>query len=378
MRFFYLVFCQSNALLRAFFIGEIMNETYMKRAIELANQATILVAPNPKVGAVIVKDGRIIGEGYHQQFGGPHAEVHAFNHATEDVFGASMYVTLEPCSHEGKTPACAKKIIEKGIKEVYIGSLDPNPLVAGKGVQMLKDAGIKVHVGLLEETSHSLNPHFFYYITQKTPYVMLKMAQTLDGKFATQLKHSKWITDEHARHDVHVLRQQYQAILVGINTVLEDNPLLTVRLSDVKKQPIRVVLDTHGRIPLDANVLNDQATTIVFTYDMSEDKASSIKKMGHTCQHVSLKNGVLDLHEVLIILGQQQISSVLVEGGKSIYENFLNAQLAQAITMYIAPKLIGGTFGLTHLNIDWMDHAITLHNVQYDIIHDQIKLTATL
>lgn len=355
-----------------------MKEMYMKRAIELANQANILVAPNPKVGALIVKNGRIIGEGYHQQFGGPHAEIHAFNQATEEVVGASMYVTLEPCSHEGKTPACAKKIIEKGIKEVYIGSLDPNPLVAGKGVQMLKDAGIKVHIGLLETQAKALNPHFFHYITHQTPYVMLKMAQTIDGKFATDSKHSKWITDEHARKDVHQLRQNYQAILVGINTVLEDNPLLTVRLSNVNKQPIRIILDSHGKIPLSSNVLNQDAKTIVFTYDMSKEKASKIESLGHQCHYIGAREGHLNLNEVLTVLGKQQISSLLVEGGKSIYESFINEKLAQAITIYIAPKLVGGTFGLTHLNIDTMNEAIPLKDVHYDIIFDQIKITATL
>ena len=248
-----------------------MNDVYMNKALELAEKGGLNVKPNPLVGAVIVKNNQIIGEGYHQEYGQAHAEINAFLNAKEDVTGATMYVTLEPCSHEGKTGSCAKKIIEKGIREVFVATLDPNPLVAGKGIQMLKDAGIQVHLGISQEQSNVMNQHFYHYITQNKPFVLLKMALTLDGKYATDAMDSSWITNEASRLDVHHTRSKYQAIMVGLNTVIQDDPKLNIRLGNYTgKQPIRVILDPRGDVPINSKVIQDELETWIITSLMPE------------------------------------------------------------------------------------------------------------
>lgn len=216
---------------------------YMKQAFNLAIKGEGFVNPNPLVGAVIVKNGKVIGKGYHKAFGHVHAEVDAIQNATEDVAGSTMFVTLEPCSHHGKQPPCAFKLIEKGIKEVYIANLDPNPLVYKQGVKVLEDAGIKVHYGILDELGLKVNDIFFHYITTKRPFVAMKYAMTLDGKLATKDFDSKWITNEKSRKYVHDLRNKYSAILVGVNTIIKDDAKLDVRRSKKSKNPVRIILD---------------------------------------------------------------------------------------------------------------------------------------
>jgi diaminohydroxyphosphoribosylaminopyrimidine deaminase/5-amino-6-(5-phosphoribosylamino)uracil reductase len=354
-------------------------ENFMRRALELAQKADEKVKSNPKVGAVIVKHGQVIGEGYHQAFGSHHAEIHAFLNAQDALEGAEMYVTLEPCSHHGKTPSCAQAIIEKGIKKVYVATLDPNPLVSGKGIEMLKNAGIEVEVGMLKEESDALNQDFYHYITQKRPYITLKMALTLDGKYATHLKDSKWITSPLAREDVHKERSHYQAILVGIQTILEDDPSLNVRLGgEVVKTPIRIILDTHGKIPLHAKVCHEDGLTYVMTCHMSVEKSNALNALGVKVIYVKENEGHIDLGDMLDKLYELNIKSLLVEGGKTVHESFLKEKLAQKVIAYIAPKIVGGHYGINSPLVDYMTDAITLKNVRYEIIDQHIKIKGDL
>lgn len=353
-----------------------MNENYMNKALELAKKGGLNVKPNPLVGAVIVKNNQIIGEGYHQEYGQPHAEINAFLNAKEDVKGATMYVTLEPCSHEGKTGSCAKKIIEKGIKEVYIATLDPNPLVSGKGIKMLKDAGIEVHLGISQEQSDEMNQHFYHYITQNKPYVLLKMALTLDGKYATNSMDSSWITNEVSRLDVHHTRSNYQAIMVGINTVIQDDPKLNIRLENyIGKQPIRIVLDPKGEVPIMSKLIQDENETWIITSLMAEEKRNQIEHLGNRVITIKSNNDVIDLESLLVQLRKLGIQNIMVEGGKTLHESFIREKLFDEIQAYVAPKFIGGTLTLQHLNISTMSEALELKDVSFQIFDNNIKIT---
>ncbi|MGO4888280.1 bifunctional diaminohydroxyphosphoribosylaminopyrimidine deaminase/5-amino-6-(5-phosphoribosylamino)uracil reductase RibD [Anaerobacillus sp. MEB173] len=315
---------------------------YMKLALELASSAKGQTTPNPLVGAVVVKDNQIAGMGAHLKAGEPHAEVHALRMAGEKAEGATIYVTLEPCSHHGRTPPCADLVIESGIKRVVIASTDPNPKVAGKGIAKLKDAGIDVEVGLLKEEANELNRVFFHYIATKKPFVTLKSATSLDGKIATVTGESKWITGELAREDVHYLRHQHDAILVGVGTVIADNPSLTTRLLNGGKNPIRIILDHQLRTPLDASVVTDsQAPTWFITSQQAPaEKIAALKEMGMTVHQ--LNSSVIDVNKMLEVLGANGISSLLVEGGAKVNGSFLLSRAVNQVITYIAPKLIGG------------------------------------
>lgn len=353
-----------------------MNEVYMNKALELAEKGGLNVKPNPLVGAVIVKNNQIIGEGYHQQYGQAHAEIQAFLDAKEDVTGATMYVTLEPCSHEGKTGSCAKKIIEKGIKEVYVATLDPNPLVAGKGIQLLKEAGIQVHLGISQEQSDVMNQHFYHYITQNKPYILLKMALTLDGKYATDSMDSSWITNEASRLDVHHTRSKYQAIMVGLNTVIQDDPKLNIRLENYEgKQPIRIILDPKGDVPIISKVIQDEFETWIITSFMPEEKRNQIENLGNRVIYIKHKNEVIDLEHLLNQLHELGIQNIMVEGGKTLHESFLREKLFDEIQAYVAPKFIGGTQTLQHLNISTINEALELKDVSIQIFENNVKIT---
>lgn len=323
-----------------------MDIKYMKRALELAKKGIGYTNPNPLVGAVIVKDGRIIGEGYHEIYGGHHAEVNAFENAVEDVEGATMYVTLEPCSHYGKTPPCANKIVEKGIKKVVVALEDPNPEVSGKGIKILKDNGIEVVTGVLEEESRRLNEIFLKYITTKLPFCILKTAMTLDGKIAAYTGDSKWITNEESRKFVHNLRHRVSAIMVGIGTIIRDNPLLNTRLqSGSGSDPIRVVVDTKARIPLEANVLNmkSNAKTIIATTELAQkEKIKELEYMGAEIITTPLKDNRVDLEYLMKALGERKIDSVLLEGGSELNYSAMEAGIIDKVNAFIAPKFIGG------------------------------------
>lgn len=320
-----------------------LRETYMLRAIELAKLATGKTNPNPLVGAVIVKEDRIIGEGYHRQIGDLHAERHALSQVTESPEGATIYVTLEPCCHYGKQPPCTQALIDAGIKKVVVGSKDPNPLVAGKGVAALRAAGIEVVEDYMEKECDAINPVFFHYIQTKLPYIALKYAMTADGKIATVTGKSQWITNQKAREHTHCLRNYYKGILVGIGTVLADNPTLTCRLEH-GRNPIRIVCDTHLRIPLDCNLVKtiNEAPLIIAYYSGDAQKIDALTKAGATLLVVSEKNGHINLKELCQSLGEMSIDGILVEGGGEIHASFLEHQLVNRIYTYIGGKIFGG------------------------------------
>ena len=354
----------------------------MARALELAQKGIGYVNPNPLVGAVIVKDGKIIGEGYHEAYGLNHAEINAFNHANTALEGATMYVSLEPCAHFGKTPPCAQAIVDKKIKEVYIASVDPNPLVAGKGIEILKNAGIKVHVGLLDEENKRLNKVFFKYINEKMPYVLLKNAMSLDGKIATKTGDSKWISNEKSRAYVHGLRHRFQAIMVGANTVIKDNPLLTTRLNNYAgRNPIRIVIDIEGITPLESHLLltANQIKTIVVTTPLCDDKKlKQMTSMGAETIVLSNENQRINLKELMKILSNKGIDSILLEGGGMLSAAALEAGIVDEITTFIAPKVIGGLTAMSPiggLGIDHMHEAIKLKVIEYKWFDDDIMIS---
>lgn len=321
-----------------------MDEKYMRQALGLAKKGLGFTHPNPPVGAVIVKDGTVIGSGYHHQAGMPHAEVEAFNSLEESAEGATIYVTLEPCCHEGRTPPCTKRIIEEKIGRVVIGSTDPNPKVAGKGLEQLEEAGIEVCSGVLEKQTDHLIRCFRKHILRSRPYVFLKMAMTLDGKIANKQGESKWITNEKSRKYVHVLRHQMDAIMVGTNTALNDNPFLTVRLENTKRQPDRVIIDMHGRVPLFANCFMSHAGEKIYVVisssipevikDQYRDQGLELIEMDPTEAHSNL-------HFLMIKLAQLGISSLLVEGGSALAGSFVKEELVDEMLLFIAPKMIG-------------------------------------
>ena len=328
------------------------DQEYMLRAIQLAKKGEGWTNPNPMVGAVIVKDGRIIGEGYHKKCGELHAERNAIASLTESAEGATIYVTLEPCCHYGKTPPCTEAIIEQKIKKVVIGSRDPNPKVAGKGAQILRESGITVVQDFMREECDCLNPVFFHYITTKTPYVVMKYAMTLDGKIATKTGASKWITGEPARQEVQHMRHRYMGIMAGIGTVLADDPMLNVRVEGWKS-PVRIVCDSSLRIPLDSQIVRSakEYRTIV-AYAGREENEEITEKITKKIEQLHAKGvdticcpdekGQIDLKKLMTYLGNEGIDSILLEGGGTLNDSALRAGIVKEVHCFIAPKLFGG------------------------------------
>ena len=316
---------------------------YMRRAIELAACGAGWTAPNPMVGAVIVKDGRIIGEGYHRRFGGLHAEREAITSLTESAEGATIYVTLEPCCHHGHQPPCTDAILENKIARVVIGSRDPNPLVAGKGAAILREHGVEVTEDFLREECDALNPEFFRYITSKLPYAVVKYAMTLDGKIASRTGASKWITGETAREHVHRMRGRYAAILAGIGTVLADDPMLNCRVPGAH-QPVRIAVDSTLQIPLTSKLVQTarEYPLIVACAVAWEEKIRKLEEAGAQVWVLPGEDGRVDLRALLAKLGEQQISSVLAEGGGEIHESLLRTGYVNHVMAYVAPMLMGG------------------------------------
>ncbi len=315
----------------------------MERAIELAKRARGFTSPNPMVGAVIVKDGRVIGEGYHERCGELHAERNALASLTESAEGATIYVTLEPCCHYGKTPPCTEAIIEHKLAKVVIGSRDPNPLVSGKGAAILRKAGIEVVEDFMREECDAINPIFFHYITTKRPYVAMKYAMTMDGKIATRTGASRWITGEAARNHVQTLRHAYKGIMVGIGTVLADNPMLNCRMQG-GIDPVRIVCDTHLRIPMDCQIVQtaDTIETILATSTNEKEKIDQLIKKGVQILQIPEKDGCIDLNLLMQTLGEKGIDSILLEGGGRLNDSFLREKLIQKAYVYLAPKIFGG------------------------------------
>ena len=345
---------------------------YMKRALELAKNGIGYTNPNPLVGSVIVKDGKIIGEGCHEKYGGAHAEINAFKNASQDVGGDQMYVTLEPCSHYGKTPPCAQAIVKKGIKKVIVAMEDPNPEVSGKGIQILRDHGIEVVTNVMKEESTVLNEIFIKYITTQLPFGILKTAMTLDGKIATRTGDSKWITGESSRAYVHQLRHRVAGIMVGIGTIIQDNPFLNTRLKEGGgSDPVRIIADTYARTPLDANILNNisKADTIIATTELADrEKLKKIEDKGAKIIITPLEKQGVDLRYLMKKLGEKKIDSVLIEGGSTINYAALEAQIVDKVYAFIAPKLIGGSTAKTPIGgagRSFMREAISLKGVRW-------------
>jgi diaminohydroxyphosphoribosylaminopyrimidine deaminase/5-amino-6-(5-phosphoribosylamino)uracil reductase len=318
---------------------------YMELALTIARSTRGRTWPNPMVGAVVVNDGNIVGMGAHLRAGTPHAEVHALEMAGEAARGGTLYVTLEPCSHYGRTPPCADRVIESGVKRVVIAMLDPNPRVSGRGVERLRNAGIEIEVGLCEEEARQMNEVFVHYITTRRPFVIMKTAMTLDGKIATASGDSRWVTGDLARLEVHRLRDRVDAILVGIGTVLADDPELTTRLPEGGKNPLRVIVDTSLRIPDEARVLDTKTarTVIACGEDADDSRERMLREKGVEIIRMPVVDGKVNLKALMEELGRREIASILVEGGAEINGSLLSAGLIDQVMTFIAPKLIGGT-----------------------------------
>ena len=359
----------------------VTDQDYMMRAIMLAKKGEGWTNPNPMVGAVIVKDNRIIGEGYHTRYGELHAERNAIASLNESAEGATLYVTLEPCCHYGKTPPCTEAILEQKIKKVVIGSRDPNPKVAGKGAKILREAGVMVVEDFMREECDALNPVFFHYITTREPYVVMKYAMTLDGKIATKTGASKWITAETARTQVQHMRHRYMGIMAGIGTVLADDPMLNVRIEGLKS-PVRIICDSKLRIPLDSKIVKSakEYRTIV-AYAETENiktKTEALQAMGvETIFCPDIKKQV-DLKQLMEYLGNENIDSILLEGGGTLNDSALRAGIVQEVQVFIAPKIFGGQGSRTPVDgvgIEIPSQAVTLKCTDICQIGEDIKIT---
>lgn len=323
---------------------------YMQKALSLAKKAKGFTSPNPCVGAVVVKDGIIVGQGYHRKAGSPHAEVEALDDAGPNAAGATLYVTLEPCHHFGKTPPCTHKIMGSNIKKVVVGCKDPNPFVGGGGIRYLKENGIEVVSGVLEEDAETLIEDFIWYVkNDKKPFVILKTASTLDGRTATRTGDSKWITGNASRAFVHQIRHEADAILIGSGTLHSDNPSLTARIEGVEtRDPARIILDTHLTIKENAQVLTQtsKAKTIMVTHAGAPvEKRARLEEQGVQVLDVGLKDNRLDLQELMIKLGQMPFLSVLIEGGGTVAGAALRAGIVNKLLLFMAPRIMGGSDG---------------------------------
>jgi diaminohydroxyphosphoribosylaminopyrimidine deaminase / 5-amino-6-(5-phosphoribosylamino)uracil reductase len=354
---------------------------YMNLALNMAKGTTGQTSPNPMVGAVLVKNHQIIGIGTHIQAGESHAEVHAIQMAGKKAKGATLYITLEPCSHCGKTPPCADLIIRSGLKKVYVATVDPNPQVSGRGIKRMEMAGIEVEVGLQQQEAREINKVFFHYTKTGLPYVTLKTAVSLDGKIATVTGESKWITGELAREDVHHHRHMHDAILVGVNTVLKDDPVLTTRLKSGGKNPIRIIMDTNLRTPLNSKVVTDRnsPTYIVTGNNCNVKKVEQLNHLG--IKIIKMTRPTIIISEMLKILGDQGITSLFVEGGAKIHGSFMKERVFQQVITYIAPKLIGGDCAPTAfggIGIEKIDDVPSLNFKHIDKIGNDIRIIAEL
>ena len=325
------------------------DEHFMRMALALAKKGQGYTSPNPMVGAVIVKDSKVIGSGYHQSFGEAHAEVNAIEEAGSQAKGATLYVNLEPCNHTGKTPPCSLKILEVGIKRVVMAMEDPNT-IAGGGAVFLKEHGVEVLAGVCEATAKKLNEAFIKYVTKKRPFVLLKCAATLDGRIATRSGDSKWVTGDKARKFVHQLRHAVDAILVGIGTIHADDPRLTTRLdSDSGRDPVRIVLDTHLSISPDARILqldSNSDTILVTGSTVTEAKKKRVVKAGVRLLEQPVKNGQIDLKSLMVGLGSMGITSLLVEGGSHVIASAIRSGIIDKALFFYAPKILGGDDGI--------------------------------
>jgi diaminohydroxyphosphoribosylaminopyrimidine deaminase / 5-amino-6-(5-phosphoribosylamino)uracil reductase len=370
------------------------NSDYMRLALRLARRGYGTTSPNPMVGAILVKNGKVIGSGWHHRAGEPHGEIEAILDATKrgnKTKGSTLYVTLEPCSTHGRTPPCTDAILDAGINHVIIGATDPNPQHRGKAFQILRRAGIKVTAGVLADECAELNEAFNHWIVHRTPFVTVKSAMTLDGKIATASGESKWITSEKARAHAMKLRQGADAILVGINTILADDPSLTVRSLKSKDQSLksvgdhqlrRIILDSRARAPLNAKVINDefaQLTTLVITRSAPAKRVSELSKRANVIVSPGSSRSGIDLRWLLGRLGSENVTSLLVEGGGEVNASFLLQSLAQRVAFFYAPKILGGRDSIRAVagkGVVRLDQAIKLSSVDYRTLGPDLLLTA--
>ncbi|MFH1640942.1 MAG: bifunctional diaminohydroxyphosphoribosylaminopyrimidine deaminase/5-amino-6-(5-phosphoribosylamino)uracil reductase RibD [Candidatus Omnitrophota bacterium] len=350
------------------------HEYYMNLALRLALKAQGKTSPNPMVGALLVKNGKVVGRGYHQKAGAPHAEVAALDDAGEKSKGACLYVTLEPCVHFGKTPPCVNRIIKSGIKEVVIGMLDPNPLNNGKGIKILKEHKIKVQVGFLEERLKKINEVFIKYITKRIPFVTVKVGQSLDGKIASKTGDSKWITSDKSRAYAHRLRRNYDAIMVGVNTVLRDNPTLDTWFYD--SHPVKIIVDSQLSISADVNIFSKNSQVIIATLHNlpgQETENRKILALKAKILEIKEKEGQVNLKDMMKKLAQLEISNILVEGGGTLIGSFFDEGLVDKVMFFISPKIIGGKEALSSVmgrGISRIDKAVKLKGVRFKKIGD--------
>lgn len=346
------------------------DEQFMARAIELAGKGRGFVEPNPLVGAVVVRGSKVIGEGYHSSFGGLHAEIVALSAAAGDTGGATLYVSLEPCSTRGKTPPCTDEIIKVGVKRVVIGTLDEDPANAGRAEGILRQAGIEVDVGVLESEAREVNRFFFKAVTTGLPYVTAKWAMSLDGKIATRRGDSKWITCDSSRKTAHVLRAEHQAVLVGIRTILADDPLLTVR-NVSGENPIRIIVDSRGRLPAGFKIIRtaDEVETILAVGpDADEKNLSALREKGIEVLHVPDSDYVVNLEALMKILVERGIQSVMIEGGGRVLGAAFDVRLIDEVHVFISPMIIGGEsayVAVAGVGSGSVAGALTLRDVKY-------------
>ncbi|WP_278279239.1 bifunctional diaminohydroxyphosphoribosylaminopyrimidine deaminase/5-amino-6-(5-phosphoribosylamino)uracil reductase RibD [Syntrophomonas palmitatica] len=355
---------------------------YMQRALELAAMAMGRTSPNPVVGAVIVKDGIIVGEGYHRQAGTPHAEIHALREAGEAARGSDVYVSLEPCSHYGRTPPCADALVKAGIKRAVIATVDPNPRVMGRGIKILQKAGIEVKTGILQNEAQKLNEFFFKYIRTGRPFVTVKTAMTLDGKIAASSGDSRWVSGEDSRRHVHELRNIYDAIMLGIGSVLKDDPQLNTRLdTDDTRDPLRVIIDRCLQIPLNSKIIQSsqsQATIIFCGTGASTAKAEEIRQAGAEVICLETNTDMIPLDKVLDELGHRGILSLLVEGGAQINANLIENKLADKYLAFVAPKIAGGNKAPSPVGgrgVEFMNDAVMLCDIEYRFFEKDILIS---
>jgi len=357
-------------------------ETFMLHALDLARSALGRTSPNPAVGAVIVREGKIVGEGFHPKAGEPHAEVFALQQAADLAAGADIYVTLEPCSHRGRTGPCTRALVVAGIKRVFVGTIDPNPLVAGRGIKHLQKAGIEVQVGLCGADCKKLIAPFAWHIVKGTPYTLYKAAMTLDGQLATHTGDSRWVSGETSRQRVHLLRDQVDAIMVGVETIIADDPQLTTRLPQGGHDPLRVVVDSRLRIPLKSQIVQHQSlasTLIATTSQALPDSISRLQNAGCEVLVLPEADGRVSLPDLWRELGCRNIQHLLLEGGRTLATAALNAGLINRLQVYIAPKLLGGV-GLSGLfageGRSLMKDALPLEDMIIEKVGEDLLLTA--
>ena len=353
---------------------------YMSRALQLARKGLYTTDPNPRVGCVIVKDGEIVGEGWHERAGEPHAEVHALHAAGDKAVGATVYVTLEPCCHHGKTPPCSEALIKAHVGRVVVAMQDPHSRVAGKGLQQLRDAGIEVEVGVLESQAQALNPGFIRRMQTGRPYVRNKLAMSLDGRTAMASGESKWITSAAAREDVQRLRARSSAIVTGVGTVLADDPSMTVRLEGIERQPVRVVVDTHLSMPVTARMLQQPGRTLVMTCSDDEAAREALEQAGAEVIVLPFCSDTVDMQAVLDALGEMEINEVLVESGATLSGAMLQAGLIDELVIYMAPIVMGdGARGLFRLpELQTMEQKINLDITDMRAVGIDWRITASV